>query len=66
MTYPQVAENFTLSTSPFDVAGRPLRAHVVTKTGGDIVRNAGFSVGLDLRDVQTGAIVTNIGWRVSI
>ena len=66
VTYPQVAENFTLSSNPFNVAGRPLRAHVVTKTGGDIVRSAGFSVGLDLRDVQTGNIITDIGWRVCV
>ena len=66
VTYPSAAVNFTLSTSPFDVAGRPLKAHVVTKTSGDIVRNAGFNVGIDLRDRQTGAIVSNIGWRVWI
>ena len=65
VTYPEAATNFTLSTSPFDVAGRPLRAHVVTKTSGDIVRDAAFSVGIDLRDSQTGDIITDIGWRVS-
>ena len=64
VTYPAVATNFTLATSPFDVAGRPLRAHVVTKTSGDIVRNAGFNVGIDLRDRQTGMIISDIGWRV--
>ena len=64
VTSPQVAENFTLSTSPFDVAGRPLKAHVVTKTGGDILRNAGFSVALDLRDASTGDIISDIEWRV--
>ena len=65
VTSPDAALNFSISSTPFDVDGRPVKAHVVTMTSGDIVRNARFSMTLDLRDENTDDILTDIAWRVS-
>lgn len=65
VTYPPAAKNFTLSTSQFEVTKRPLQAHVIAKTDGDILSNAAFSVELDLRDLKTGDIIEQIDWRVN-
>ena len=64
VTYPPEAENFTLATDPFNVAGRPLKVNVYDKTTGDITTNSQFSVILDLRDTNTDDAITEIGWRV--
>lgn len=66
VTYPPRARNFTLSTSQFDVTERPLQGYVRNKTDGDILSNATFFVELDLRDLKTGEIIDNIGWRVNV
>ena len=65
VTYPKAAREFTLSTTPFEVTWPPLKAHVVTKTDADILCYAEFSLGIDLRNSLTGAVVNDIGWRVS-
>lgn len=66
VTFPVEAENFTLASDPFDVDGRPLKIHVFDKTSGDIVKNARFSVTLDLQDPNTLDIISDIAWRVYI
>ncbi|XP_053372863.1 fibrocystin-L-like [Mercenaria mercenaria] len=63
VSYPAEAENFTLASDPFDVDGRPLKIHVYDKTSGDIVRDARFSVTLDLQDSNTEEIISDIAWR---
>lgn len=65
VTSPVAAVNFSISSEPFDVDGRPVKAHVVSKTAGDIVKNSRFSITLDLRDENTDDILTDIAWRVS-
>ena len=66
VTYPPEAENFTLASDPFDVDGRPVKINVVDISSGDVVRNAQFYISLDLRDGQTGDIISDITWRVSL
>lgn len=63
VTYPIEAENFTLESAPIDVAGRPLKINVYDHTSGDILKNGQFAVTLDLRDSNTGEIITDISWR---
>lgn len=63
VTYPAKAEKFTLSTKAFNITKRPLKAHVINKTSGALLRNAAFSISIDLRDSQTEAIISDIGWR---
>ena len=65
VTFPDAAVNFSISSTAFDVDGRPLKANIVTMTAGDIVKNARFSIALDLRDENTDDIITDIAWRVS-
>jgi hypothetical protein len=65
VTYPPEAENFTLATDPFDVAGRPLKVNLYEATSGDITTNSQFSMILDLRDTNTDEAITDISWRVS-
>ena len=65
VTSPQAAQNFSISSAPFDVDGRPVKGYVVSTTTGDIVKNARFSMTLDLRDENTDDIITDIAWRVS-
>ena len=65
VTSPAAATNFSISSQPFDVDGRPVKGHVVTKTSGDITKNSRFSITLDLRDENTDDIITDISWRVS-
>lgn len=65
VTYPQEAQNFTLVSVPFDVAGRPLTIKMYDKPSGDILRDGQFAVTLELRDQNTEEIITDIEWRVS-
>ncbi|XP_060573258.1 fibrocystin-L-like isoform X2 [Ruditapes philippinarum] len=63
VSYPAEAENFTLASDPFDVDGRPIKVHVYDQTSGDIVKDARFSVTLDLQDSNTEDIISDIAWR---
>ena len=65
VTYPVEAGNFTLASDPFDVDGRPIKVHLYDQTSGDIVRDARFSVTLDLQDSNTEDVISDIAWRVS-
>ena len=65
VTSPAAATNFSISSQPFDVDGRPIKANVAAKTAGDITKNSRFSICLDLRDENTDDIITDIAWRVS-
>jgi hypothetical protein len=64
VSFPAEAENFTLASDPFDVDGRPIKVHVYDQTSGDIVKDARFSVTLDLQDSNTEDIISDIAWRV--
>ena len=62
--YPSVAENFTLASSAFDVAGRPLRVNMKMLASGNKIKDSPFAVTLNLQDVVTSETISDIVWRV--
>lgn len=64
VTYPAYAGGFVLASDPFDVPGTPLSLHVNNLTSTDVVQEEPFKVVLDLQDLNTGNVITDIGWRV--
>ena len=63
--YPTTAAHFTTTSAPIDEGARPLTSHVVANTPEDVVQNDLFNLTLDLRDLNTGKVISEIGWRVS-
>ncbi|XP_052805044.1 fibrocystin-L-like isoform X2 [Mya arenaria] len=63
VTYPPEAENFTLSSDPFDLSGRPVAINIASMTSGDIVQNEQLAITLELIDEMTGDVISDISWR---
>ncbi|XP_045210443.2 fibrocystin-L-like isoform X2 [Mercenaria mercenaria] len=63
ISYPTQANTFHIASNTFDVPGRSVKIHVFDQTNGDIVLSTRFSVTLDLRDLTTEDIITDIAWR---
>ena len=66
VVFPQQAENFSLESKPFNVTGRPLKIHINNQTTRNIFAFDHFEVTIDLADLNTDEVITNITWRVCL
>lgn len=64
--YPTMAKNFTISSDPIDVPGRPLKLSVYNQSYEAVYTNDTFTVTMELQDLTTDEVIKNILWRVSM
>ncbi|XP_045208899.2 fibrocystin-L-like [Mercenaria mercenaria] len=63
VNYPSNAEKFSVSSKPFDVPGRPIKANVQSKTTAEIYTGDALDLTLELQDERDCQIIKNITWR---